>query len=80
MVRSIRCYASTDQLEVGVSDPLKTGLCFLQPPLPASPTASLAVGLPKGQGCGLTTFLADHTTEAGSVYSPVVCLGDAFRA
>ena len=32
---------------------------------------------PEGGSVGITTFLGDHTTEAGSVYSPAACLGDA---
>ena len=32
---------------------------------------------PEGGSVGITTFLEDHTTEAGSVYSPAACLGDA---
>lgn len=73
-----------DQTEVGslsrrvmfqpVSRRLRPGLRFLRPPLPAPPTAPLAVCLPSGQRYGLTTFLDHHTTGLGPVYSPVACL------
>jgi hypothetical protein len=47
---------------IPVSTPLQRGIRFFHPPLPAPPTAFLAVGLPSlkraGQGYGLTEFRA----------------------
>ena len=82
---SVSRLATKDQLEVcslsrGVmfqplSGPLQPGIRFLQPPIPAQPTAFLAVRLPKptalGQPYGLTTFPARYKTGLGPAYSPV---------
>lgn len=76
-------HAMKDQVEVGslsrrvlfqpVSQRLQPGLRFLHHPIPAPPTAYLAVCLPRGQRYGLTTFLDHHTTGLGPVYTPVAC-------
>jgi hypothetical protein len=60
-----------DQTEVGLLShavmlqplcrPLQTAIRFLRPPLPASPTVSLAGHLPTGQQYGLTVFRAKNT-------------------
>lgn len=76
-MRSRRWVAIADPPEVGLSDPLQTGVCFLRHPIPTTPTAFLAVGLPEGRGGGLTTFLVNHTTEAGPVSTPMVLDDDA---
>lgn len=56
-VGSLPAFASDDfGCPTSVSPPLQRGLCFLQPPLPAHPTAFLAVSLPSGQMVGLTLF------------------------
>ena len=84
--RSVSRLATKDQLEVcplsrGVmlqplSEPLQPGIRFFQPPIPAQPTASLTVRLPKSTAFrrpyGLTAFPARYKTGLGPAYSPVV--------
>ncbi|TXC86565.1 hypothetical protein FRZ40_02620 [Paraburkholderia azotifigens] len=58
-----------------LSGPLQPGIRFLRPPIPAPPTAFLAVRLPaipRWQRYGLTAFPVCHTTDVGSAYSPAV--------
>ncbi len=79
---SIRDHATKDHAEVcpvsrevmfqPLSEPLQPGIRFLCDPIPAPPTARLAVRLPRGQQYGLTTFPICHTTGLGPAYSPVV--------
>ena len=83
---SVSRLATKDQLEVcplsrgmmfqPLSEPLQPGVRFFQPPIPAQPTAFLAVRLPKltalRQPYGLTTFPARYTTGLGPAFSPVV--------
>jgi len=58
-----------------LSRPLQPGIRFFRHPVPARPTAFLAVRLPamfRRQPYGLTTFPACHKTDLGSAYSPAV--------
>lgn len=58
--------------DAGQSGPLKPGIRFLRPLIPALPTVFLAVYLPGGQQYGLTTFPVCHTIGLGSAYLPMV--------
>jgi len=83
---SVSRLATKDQLEVcplsrgmmfqPLSEPLQPGIRFFQPPIPAQPTAFLAVRLPEPtalrQPYGLTTFPARYTTGLGPASSPVI--------
>ena len=57
-----------------LSRPLQPGVRFLHDPLPASPTASLAIGLPAqfcGRKYGLTQFHSSNTNRLGPASPPV---------
>jgi hypothetical protein len=56
-----------------LSGPLQAGIRFFLPPLPALPTASLAVGLPSGREYGLTVFRVSDNGRLGVGCFPV-CL------
>ena len=57
-----------------LSAPLQNGLRFLQPPLPATPSAFLAdVPAPKpGQGVGFTMLNTDDMNELAPAFTPAV--------
>ena len=57
-----------------LSEPLQPGVRFLHDPLPASPTASLAIGLPTafcGRKYGLTQFHSSNKNSLGPASPPV---------
>jgi len=65
------CSASREVMLQPLSAPLQYSLRFLHLLIPARPTASLALRLPRGQSYGLTTFPFRHTTGSGLAFSPV---------
>ena len=66
------CSLSRPVTSKPVSAPLQSGLRFLRLPLPASPSASLAVGLPViQQGYGLTLFRVGDKSGLGSASPPM---------
>ena len=54
-----------------VSIPLQHGLRFFRYPIPARPTTSLAVRLPKGREYGVTTFHLFNKNGLDPAYPPV---------
>src|ERR1700754_4129234 len=69
------CPLSRGVMSQPLSGPLQPGVRFFRHPIPAPPTAFLAVCLPAKrpwQRYGLTAFPACHTTDLGSAYSPTV--------
>jgi hypothetical protein len=67
-VCSFSCRANSEP----VSAPLQHGFRFLRHPLPAPPSAFLAVRFPRREEYGLTMFRISTMNRLGSAFTPVV--------
>ncbi|ATF33290.1 hypothetical protein CO709_08105 [Burkholderia thailandensis] len=78
-----RCWLRRQPPPLSISTPLQGGICFLDHPLPASPSAFLAVRLPRGRGFGLIVFRTSYTNSLGPAFLPVTacpCVRSTHRA
>lgn len=55
-----------------LSAPLQGGICFFHSPLPAPPSAYLAVRVPGREGYGFTVFRVNNKSGLDLASSPVV--------